>query len=268
MRAKQYDADNVITLPRLQSSGAMALGKQLAAAAKAHKKDLPKGVAKALGNLEKATGALAAALRDQAGTEEAADSDELRKLDRNLDACWSGLHDFLTGIGKIPGSNEAAEARALDKTIFDQGLAFILLPYELEWAQSEVRLDRIDSQGLAPRLQKLDGQRFLDALAKAHAAYGKALGMTHPVAKVAASTPSVREPLDAFGVALRHYIAKVMGSVELDEPETQALADALLAPLASWSVGAGRKAAADATGGADAAPAPADAGAKPVKEPA
>ncbi|WP_437302927.1 hypothetical protein [Sorangium sp. So ce388] len=41
----------------------------------------------------------------------------------------------------------------------------------------------------------------------------------------------------AVGAMALAYVIKVMGAVEPDEPETQALADQLLAPLARWSVG-------------------------------
>lgn len=49
--------------------------------------------------------------------------------------------------------------------------------------------------------------------------------------------------LDAFAAALRTYIVKVMGHVEDDEPETQALADKPLQPLAAWDIGPAPKAA-------------------------
>jgi hypothetical protein len=57
----------------------------------------------------------------------------------------------------------------------------------------------------------------------------------------------IREPLDAFAAALRTYIVKVMGHVEDDEPDTRALADKLLQPLAAWDIGPSTKTAAAAT---------------------
>ncbi|APR82539.1 Hypothetical protein A7982_07888 [Minicystis rosea] len=217
----------------------MALGEQLLTVAKPHKKELSKGIAKAHGTLAQTHVSLKETLRDQvglAGAPGSADNAATTLADRRIDACWSALHDFLTAFGKLPDVPAAEEALAIKATIFPDGLKFILLTYELEWAESEARLQRIKAQGLDKRIEKLGGRIFLDALTDAHAAYGKVLGMTQVQPEGAATPPSVREALNAFTDALRKYVAKVMGSVEDDEPETQALADALLAPLASWDV--------------------------------
>ena len=240
-----YSAADVIQLPRLQASGAMALGGQLIAAAKPHKKILSKSIAKALTAFDTQYISLTDAIRDQvlpsAGT--AADTVQ---LDRNVDGCWSGLNDFFTAFTKLPGVPQSAEAASLQAAIFPDGLKFILLPYELEWAQSDIRIQRIEKNKLDTRIEALGGGIFLESLKKAHAAYGKALGMTAPLAP-GATAPSIREPLDAFAAALRTYIVKVMGHIEDDEPETKALADKLLQPLAAWDIGPSTKAAAAAT---------------------
>ncbi|WP_437806303.1 hypothetical protein [Sorangium sp. So ce1078] len=235
----KYTASEVIQLPRFTAVGAMALGEQLLTAAKPVKKQLAKGVARALVALSSRHGELASALRDQvslAGGGEA--SEDAVQCDRVLDGCWSGLHDFLTAFTKLPsGAPEVAEASSLKFAIFAGGLKFLQLTYVLQWSESELRLQRIRKNGLDARIEALGGKRFLAALEAAHAAYGKALGVTAPSAAAPGAPPSVRDALDAFTEALRAYVIKVMGAVEPDEPETQELADKLLAPLASWSVG-------------------------------
>ncbi|AUX24063.1 hypothetical protein SOCEGT47_045960 [Sorangium cellulosum] len=243
----KYTASEVIQLPRFTAVGAMALGEQLLTAAKPVEAELPKGITRAFTALASRHGALAAALRDQvslSGGGEA--SEDAVQRDRVLDSCWSGLMDLLTAFTKLPaGTPEVAEASALKSAIFTNGgLKFLHLPFVLQWSESELRLQRIRKNGLDARIEALGGPRFLSALEAAHAAYGKALGVTAPAATPAEAPPSVREALDAFTEALRAYVIKVMGAVEPDEPETQALADRLLAPLASWSVGPSGRAAA------------------------
>ena len=258
-----YSPADVIQLPRLQASGAMALGGQLLSAAKPHKKALSRSIAKALGAFDAQHTALTAAIRDQVLPEPAGGVDTVQ-LDRNLDSCWSGLCDFLTAFTKLPGVPQAAEAASLQAAILPGGLKFILLPYELEWAQSDIRLQRMEKNKLDARVEALGGSIFLESLRKAHAAYGKALGMTAPLAQGAAA-PSTREPLDAFAAALRTYIVKVMGYVEDDEPETKALVDKLLQPLTAWNIGPSTKAAAATSPEAPLdAPAPAADPAAPV----
>lgn len=236
-----YSAADVIQLPRLQASGAMALGGQLLSAAKPHKKVLSKSIAKALSAFDAQHTALSDAIRDQVLPDAEGSVDKVQ-LDRNLDGCWSGLNDFLTSFTKLPGVPQAAEAASLQAAILPGGLKFILLPYELEWSESETRIQRMEKHKLDARVEALNGGIFLESIKKAHAAYGKALGMTGPTT-AGVTAPSIREPLDAFAAALRTYIVKVMGSVEDDEPETQALADKLLLPLAAWDIGPAAKAA-------------------------
>ncbi|MGK3961661.1 hypothetical protein WMF38_52225 [Sorangium sp. So ce118] len=253
----KYTASEVIQLPRFTAVGAMALGEQLLSAAKPVKKQLAKGIARVLAALSSRHGELASALRDQVslsgGGEE---SEDAVQCDRVLDSCWSALNDFLTAFTKLPsGAPEVAEASALKAALFTGGLKFLQLTYVLQWSESELRIQRIHKNGLDARIEALGGKRFLAALEAAHAAYGKALGVTAPAATAAGAPPSVREALDAFTEALRAYVIKVMGAVEPDEPETQELADRLLAPLASWSVGPSGRGAARKNGKPEGEPA-------------
>lgn len=240
-----YSAADVIQLPRLQASGAMALGEQLLSAARPHKKMLSKSIAKARDALETQHTLLTDAIRDQVVPEPEGGVDTVQ-LDRNLDSCWSGLNDFFTSFTKLPGVPQAVEAASLQAAVLPGGLKFILLPYELEWAESETRIQRMEKNKLNARIEALGGGIFLQSIASAHSAYGKALGMTTPTTP-GTTPPSIREPLDGFAAALRTYIVKVMGYVEADEPETQVLVDKLLAPLAAWDIGPAPKAAAVAT---------------------
>ncbi len=244
-----YSAADLVQLPRLAANGAMALGEQMIAAAKPHKKQLPKGISKALTSLSTTHGTLTDAIRDQVSPA-AADSTNKVVADRDLDGCWSGTNDFLTGFTKLPeGTPEAVEAAEIKSLLLPDGLKFILLPYELEWAESATRIKRMTAHKLDVRIKALGGGVFIDALTKAHNAYGLALGMTAPLADAPPPPPSLREALDRFSAALRSYVVKVSGSVDDDEPETQALADKLLAPLALWDVGPVAKGGGGSTGG-------------------
>lgn len=261
-----YTPADVIQLPRLTAAGAMALGEQLLTAAKPHHSILPSAIAKVLGMLQRDHGALKGALRDHVSPP-ADDKFAAIAADRDIDACWSGLYDFLGAHAKLPGVPEAAEAETIRATIFDDGLKFTQIVYKLEWAESEAKIERIKAQKLDDRIGKLGGQLFLDTLLKAHDTYGKVLGLTAVAPGPAALPPSVRDAMDTFAATLRKYVAKVIGAVDEDEPETQALADALLAPLAAWDVGPsrpGQRAAADETAADAGAPA-AGGAAEPAK---
>lgn len=237
--AAGFRADDLIQLPRFDAGGAIALGDKLLAAA-ATVPELPRAIARArdalqadLANLRAAAAArLAARLAEQhAEPERVADADDA------LDLCWTALFEWLSAFTKLPGGRlESEEARALLGDLYPDGLGFIRLPYELQWGQSDVRLGRlIDGPGpsLGGRLRALGGGAFIDALQTAHAEYGKLLGLPR-LPGAAGSRPSTAEALESFASTLRVYALKVTASVEIDEPQSAALAKTLLDPLLHW----------------------------------
>jgi hypothetical protein len=215
----------------------MALGEQVLSAARPHKRRLSKGVARVLGALAARHKELTEVLRDQVVQAEGSAAEKVAS-DRRLDGCWSGFNDFLCGLAKLPPEvPQAVEAAELQAAIFPGGLGFLTKPYPVEWSESEIRLQRIRKNGFDARVKALGGQIFLDAIASAHAAYGEAIGVTTALAAKAPAPAGSRDARERFADALRDYVIKVLGSVEPDEPETEELADALLAPLAAWDVG-------------------------------
>jgi len=255
---------DLVQLPRLGGLAASAIGKMTLAAGEGQK-GMSKPVAKAYTSLGAAHAALQASMVAQFGDsdlDDEADEPATQEVDRIVDNCWSGLDDRLLGFTKLPaGTPRLAEAATLRRRLFPEKLSFLKLPYKLEWSESKVRLDLIERDNLAPAINDLAGKQFLPAILEAHANYGKALGMDKPLPGVEAA-PQVKGALDAFASALRAYVVKVMGSVDDDVPATQALADKLLAPLASWTSSAPKAAKDEApAGGTASAPtAPADGG--------
>lgn len=233
----KYTASDMVQLPRLTGTAAMALGEQLLSAARPHKKALPRWVARSLSALAARQRELKAALRDQVTTPGEPGGSAV-PLDRALDGCWGGLDAFLVALSKLPPRYpQAAEAAEIRSALLPDGLAFLSYAFVLEWTESELRMQRMRKAGLDARIEALGGGVFLEALAEAHAAYGKGLGMTAPGADPAPAAPGLREPLDGFTEALRDYVLKVRGMVDPKDPESRALSDRLIAPLASWSLG-------------------------------
>lgn len=233
-----YTPTDLVQLPRMSIGVGSALGQQTLAAGFARQEDMPAPVFKAYTSLGAAHAAMLSAMVDQfghAGSADDANEPAVQELDRILDNCWGGADDRLLGLTKLPpGTPGAAEAASLRKRLFPTGLSFLKLPYRLEWSESQVRIDLIERDHLAPTLADLAGNHFLPAILEAHANYGKALGMTYALPGTPLA-PQVKAPLDAFANALRTYIVKVVASVDEDDPSTQTLADTLLAPLARWT---------------------------------
>lgn len=233
----KYTASDMVQLPRLTGTAAMALGEQLLSAARPHKTALPTWVARALTQLRSRHRTLKESLRDQVSVPgEPGGSSVL--LDRALDGCWGALDGFLGALSKLPPRYpQAAEAAEIRAALLPGGLTFLSYAYVIEWTESELRLQRMRKAGLDARIEALGGGLFLEALADAHAAYGKGLGVTAPGAEPAPAPPGLREPLDAFTDALRDYVIKVRGMVDPRDAASRVLADRLIAPLENWSVG-------------------------------
>jgi hypothetical protein len=227
---RTLSAEDLIQLPRFDATSAVAVGERLLSAA-ASVAELPRPIRRPKEALEADLGALRTAVAARLARA-AAQPPEVVDADRALDLCWTALHDWLSGFAKLPGdpARETLDARALLDELYPDGLSFIVLPYELEWSQSDQRMTRI-AESLGARIGALGGRVFVEALQKAHAGYGKLLGLPR-VARP--EDLSVHEALEAFVSALRVYALKVTAYVEVDEPETAALAKALLEPLMTW----------------------------------
>jgi len=237
---RSFTVDDLIQLPRFDAAGAVALGERLLAVA-AEVPELPRSIKRASEALaeELTTLRAAAAARlaerlaaASAGTEPS----EVADADSALDGCWTALHEWLSGFAKLPdGYAEGFEAQGLLAELYPDGLGFILLPYELEWGQSDLRLGRIATESLGERIRKLGGGSFIEALQAAHWQYGKLLGLPRvPGVAGPGGKASVGAALESFGATLRVYALKVTAHVEVDEPQTAELSRRLLEPLLSW----------------------------------
>ncbi len=237
---RSFSVDDLIQLPRFDAAGAVALGERLLAVA-AEVPELPRSIKRSRDALAEDLDVLRAAAAARLAARlafTAADPSVVADADSALDTCWTALHEWLEGFSKLPAAfPESAEATALLAELYPDGLGFIMLPYELEWGQSDLRLGRIATEALGERIRKLGGGAFIEALQAAHWQYGKLLGLPRmPGAGVPGGKPSVGEALESFSSTLRVYALKVTAHVEVDEPHTGELSTRLLDPLLHWKM--------------------------------
>lgn len=240
----RYTALSLIPLPRVGATAAVALGAQVLSAADGQKKakTFPKELLKPADILAEKHALLAEAVSTQVVAPEATDDALVVPLDQNIDSTWSASDLRLQGMARLPDEPKAGEAAALRARLFPDGLKFLNKPYKEEWAESKARLDRIDAENLGPALDRLCGKEFLPAIRKAHQAYGDALGLSAPGAAPTLDEAPLRGPLDAFMLALRRFVTKVVALGDDDTPEGAALMNALLWPLDTWAPPAAKRA--------------------------
>lgn len=233
--AREFSAESLIVLPNLNSDSGLALWQALRAATAAQKK-LPKFIQPAWQSVDGAGEALAqAAQRRFVQNGSRAPSAEKRKADIVVDNAAGALDQFLEAWTRLPDTLPQAQlAAAARQALFPDGTGFLKLSFGEEWAQIDRRLSLIKKDGIDKQIADLGGTAFVQHLEEAHAAYGKALGLTS-VPATPAETVALRDPLLAFIAALRLYVIKVAAYRDEEKPETVALAERLLRPLTSWT---------------------------------
>jgi hypothetical protein len=228
--ARQFDPQELITLPSLDAASTVSLASALGTSAR-EEKSLPRTIEKALAALDDGQRTLrdviAGRLRPNG------EGALARAADLRVDTAWSGFHDWSSGWAKLP-VEMAPGARELYEAVFPDGLKFTRLPFRQQWSEGEARLDAI-ARDHAETVRRLGGDAVLANVRAAHAAYGDALGITR-VKTEPVGQPSVREALDTTLAAMRTYVLRVAAHADPDEPATVRPAERLLAPLASWPV--------------------------------
>ena len=225
---RSYDPQDIISLPSLSATGAVALGQGLLTAAKAQT-ELPELVSTRLRALDLAHTAVSQALskKPQLPT----DPQRTRSADQQEDRAWGAFHDWLHAWTRLQ-QPDADQARAMYAVLFPTRLKFTKLPYQLEWAEAETRLNRIASDNFDPEIENLGGKRLIQQVRDAHAAYGEALGITAEGQDP--NSIAIREPLQAFTNALRAYVLAVAAHTDPNDPTSVSVTNSLLAPLQRW----------------------------------
>jgi len=153
-----------------------------------------------------------------------------RVADVALDTAWSALSARVDAYCMLPSDKYTLVQRAevVHAELFGEGLAFVNLPYDEEWAESQKRITKINELGLAKDIEQVAGAVFLENLFAAHEAYGPAAGTTAPAEAV--SRTSLTEPLRSLRSSIGRYARQWAAAAE-DSPELLEMAQAALAPI-------------------------------------
>ncbi|HUU20965.1 MAG TPA: hypothetical protein VM389_00385 [Phycisphaerae bacterium] len=227
------------TVPMFDVRAGVALGRAVLTAAPAATNPI---VGRELDRLGSALGALEAAWQPVAA--DPAPASDRRPADNAVDGAWGGMHARLQAWERLPGDAhpEVARAEAIRGALFPDGLAFLTLPYDRQWAESQRRLDHIDAGSLAADIDSLCAPAFLAAVRTAHARYGIVLGITEVAPEPAEVQASLREPFAAFRAALSRYVMKLVGTLDDEDPAAVRAVKAALRPLDDFRAAAAARA--------------------------
>jgi hypothetical protein len=247
------DPRDYIQAPPLDVPSAITLGTSLLSA-------LPKG---APDNVKGAAKHLRKAVKDLEGAYKAtpaAPAVDARPIDRRVDVAWGALFRRLDSLAELPAATcpRAARAAALRDRIYPpkEGLSFLSLGFDAEWAAVKAHLSRIDEEGLTSDIDELAGDEYLPEIRASFEAYGKALNVTTK-AEEREVVESRLSLLQAVGAAIRDHAIAILGMRVPGDAKSQAIVRAALAPIDDHRARLRARAA-----GAPATPPPAEGGGK------
>lgn len=247
-----FDPSPYARIPKLTVASAVAVSTALLSSVP---KSAPAEVKSSARKLRAALVALKGAWKERVPQNKA--PQDPRAADLRVDTAWGALHSRVESASWLPADKYpvAKSARRILDIVFADGLTFLTLPYPSEWAESERRLARIDSENLAADIDKVAGKEYLEELRAAHTAYGETVRAM--LTKEEEISSNLLEPLRVLGRRLSAYSRKLLALADEDEPATIAMVESALRPLVVYRDMEARRAAGTAVT-ADPALPPAD----------
>jgi hypothetical protein len=216
---RSFDPGDLVSLPVLDATGAVALGHKLVTRAKQQLLAAP--VERSLRRLREAHEVLQDAT--YARLEPVARVDR-RKAHSAEAAAFSALHRWLDVWAQLPeaiGGEKTIEARRIMAALFADGLKFLQLRYDAGWTEADDRVRWLEEAD--EWFAEQGAMELLEFLRSTHEKYGEVLGITR--SQVIPAPTLVREPLLGFCDRLREYVVQVTA---------HAGAGRLLEPLEEW----------------------------------
>lgn len=163
-----------------------------------------------------------------------------RPADLRLDRAHAVVHGRLSNYEIFaPEDPDRVRSVELLGRLYPTGLGFLKLAWLEEHAQSELRMQIIEKEGLRADLERLVGKVFMVELVEAHADYGVVLGITK-ASEDEAPKVSMNEPLRAMVQAISDYALQVLAFAKLDVANV-AKAQRALAPIDAFREAAAKR---------------------------
>jgi len=168
---------------------------------------------------------------------------EKRPADIRVDKAWEALYSRLDAYASLPSGEHKGAKRAAEllDVIYPDGLQFLTLPYNAEWAEGEKRLRLIEDDELSEDIDALAGPEFLAEVRKAHTIYGEAIGVTKPSGE--GKRVNLVDPLRTLGRAITQYALQVIAMVDDERPESVEVVRRALRPIDDHRADAAHRAA-------------------------
>ena len=150
---------------------------------------------------------------------------------------WTSLFGAIQAVSAVPRevSPLSAEASALLATLFPDGMGMASMDAAGTWTSSRVLLERIEEEGLRPRLQRVVSPVLLEAMDAAFSALGLAVGAEGGRVRLPARR-ALFEANAAFSYAVAAYARALAVTVDETEPAEIASYRAALTAIDTFRV--------------------------------
>jgi hypothetical protein len=161
----------------------------------------------------------------------------LRGPRTSMVGAWTSLHGALVAVAAVPRevSPLSVEAAALVSTLFPAGVGLAAVDAAGVWTFSRVLLERIEEEGLRPRLAKVVTPVLLEAVDSAFAALSVAVGAEGDRVRLPARR-ALFEATAAFSYAIAAYARALSTTVDESEPGDLATFRAALAAVDTFRI--------------------------------
>jgi hypothetical protein len=233
MTTRSFDAADLVPLPVLDATSAVALGHKLFTRAK--REELTKAETVALRRLRHAHTALRDANRARLEAEPAVTIDR-KEAYRQASAAFAGMYAWISGWASLPqdvGGDKALAASKIMNALFAEGMRFTLLPHDAGWVEADERVRWLLDNDGEQVFKKLGGSEFFEHVRASHTRCGVALGITR-LDQQKSESAKIRAPLDAFCARLREYVVQLAARASIGGEDAKERVERLLVPLARW----------------------------------
>lgn len=150
--------------------------------------------------------------------------------DRELDGWWGAIHDQVGAWTRVPSHPNYREAVSLQSSLYPEGLTFTNMKFEVQWVESNVRIERIDEESLKSRLEALIHPALLPLLEQAHWAFGEKLGVGETEVEIPDSTELIESMRD-LSFLIGDYARVLSAQVDIEDEASIARFKKAIAPL-------------------------------------
>jgi hypothetical protein len=157
--------------------------------------------------------------------------EDSRTLDNEADRAWGALRMRLQAMGMLNPEvfPKAPRAAQLETSLFAEGTEFLKAEFASQSTSMASLLQRIDADKLAQDIDELAGKEFLQAVRNVQPRYEAMV--KERLRRDNASGQNFAETVRAIQAAIVNYAAKIIGTIEHDDPATTEVARIALLPI-------------------------------------